>query len=240
MKNPYEILGVRRNASEEEIKKAYRKLSRRYHPDSNINNPNKAETDEMFRKISEAYQAILDERAGKIKPAEEEHPFGESTYGEYDQYNNYGKNAKKSEEAKENDFGLRFHFNTYTDKEMEYIRLAIHYLNRRVPEQALYALSGFELTSRDGFWYYLSGCARYLNGDKMGAIEHATRAIQCEPGNYDYRKLYDELKKTDFERKFGGREDPHIDIKMNHGFLIWSICVIGVVVLMIVLCAIIF
>ena len=41
MQDPYSILGVSRDASDEDIKKAYRKLSRIYHPDANINNPNK-------------------------------------------------------------------------------------------------------------------------------------------------------------------------------------------------------
>ena len=62
MKNPYEILGVPENASEEEIKKAYRSLSRKYHPDANINNPNKEKAEEKFKEIQQAYQQIMHER----------------------------------------------------------------------------------------------------------------------------------------------------------------------------------
>ena len=51
MTDPYEVLGVSRGASDDEIKKAYRKLSRTYHPDANINNPNKAEAEEKFKQV---------------------------------------------------------------------------------------------------------------------------------------------------------------------------------------------
>ena len=59
MTDPYSVLGVSRDASDEEIKKAYRTLSRKYHPDANINNPNKAQAEEMFKKVQAAYDQIM-------------------------------------------------------------------------------------------------------------------------------------------------------------------------------------
>ena len=55
MYDPYGVLGLNRNATEEEIKKAYRSLSRKYHPDANVNNPNKEQAAlEAFRDVSKA------------------------------------------------------------------------------------------------------------------------------------------------------------------------------------------
>ena len=62
MFDPYSVLGVSRDASDEEIKKAYRKLSRKYHPDANINNPNKAQAEEKFKEVQQAYEQIMKER----------------------------------------------------------------------------------------------------------------------------------------------------------------------------------
>ena len=62
MLDPYSVLGVSRNASMDEIKKAYRKLSRKYHPDANINNPNKEEAEEKFKQVQQAYDQIVRER----------------------------------------------------------------------------------------------------------------------------------------------------------------------------------
>ena len=62
MYDPYGVLGVSSNATDEEIKKAYRALSRKYHPDANVNNPNKAQAEERFKEIQQAYQQIMDQR----------------------------------------------------------------------------------------------------------------------------------------------------------------------------------
>jgi molecular chaperone DnaJ len=60
--DPYSVLGVSRDASDEEIKKAYRRLSRKYHPDANINNPNKDAAEEKFKEVQQAYEQIMKER----------------------------------------------------------------------------------------------------------------------------------------------------------------------------------
>jgi len=57
MKDYYQILGVERNASEDEIKKAYRKLALKYHPDRN---PGDKTSEEKFKEINEAYSCLSD------------------------------------------------------------------------------------------------------------------------------------------------------------------------------------
>ena len=59
MIDPYSILGISRDASDEEVKKAYRKLSRKYHPDANIDNPNKEQAEEKFTPGQQAYEQIM-------------------------------------------------------------------------------------------------------------------------------------------------------------------------------------
>ena len=59
MIDPYSILGISRDASDEEVKKAYRKLSRKYHPDANIDNPNKEQAEEKFKQVQQAYEPII-------------------------------------------------------------------------------------------------------------------------------------------------------------------------------------
>ena len=74
MSDPYKVLGISRDATDDEVKQAYRKLSRKYHPDANINNPNKDKAEEMFKLVGQAYNQIMDERkngysVGRDSPA---------------------------------------------------------------------------------------------------------------------------------------------------------------------------
>ena len=62
MMDPYSVLGVSRSATDEEVKKVYRNLSRKYHPDANVNNPNKAQAEEKFKQVQAAYDQIMRER----------------------------------------------------------------------------------------------------------------------------------------------------------------------------------
>src|SRR5215213_6927575 len=59
----YEILGVKRDAKPEEIKKAYRRLARKYHPDVN---PGDKAAEERFKKITEAHEVLSDEKKRKV------------------------------------------------------------------------------------------------------------------------------------------------------------------------------
>jgi len=61
-KDYYHVLGVSKNASEEELKRAYRKLAMKYHPDKN---PNKKEAEERFKEINEAYAVLSDKEKRK-------------------------------------------------------------------------------------------------------------------------------------------------------------------------------
>ena len=62
--NPYEVLGVPRNASNDEVKKAYRQLCKKYHPDSYVDNPLADLAEEKFKEVQAAYEQIMKEREG--------------------------------------------------------------------------------------------------------------------------------------------------------------------------------
>ncbi len=68
MRDPYEVLGVSKNASDEEVKRAYRDLARKYHPDNYVNNPLADLAQEKMKEINEAYDQITSGRAQQSAP----------------------------------------------------------------------------------------------------------------------------------------------------------------------------
>jgi molecular chaperone DnaJ len=63
--DPYKVLGVPRTATDEEVKKAYKTLAKKYHPDMNVGAPNIKELEARFKAVQAAYNQIMDERSGK-------------------------------------------------------------------------------------------------------------------------------------------------------------------------------
>ena len=80
MGNPYNVLGISPSATDEEIKKAYRTLSRKYHPDANVNNPNREQAEERFKEIQQAYNQIMQE---KQQGGSGFNGYGSARYGGY-------------------------------------------------------------------------------------------------------------------------------------------------------------
>ena len=83
MRDPYSVLGVSPNATDEEVKKAYRKLSRKYHPDANINNPNRAAAEEKFKEVQAAYDQIVKAKENHTSAYDyDDRTYGHGAYGQ--------------------------------------------------------------------------------------------------------------------------------------------------------------
>lgn len=64
MKDPYSVLGIPRNATDDEVKQAYRELARKYHPDAFSDNPLSDLAEEKMQEINDAYDTIMNSRKG--------------------------------------------------------------------------------------------------------------------------------------------------------------------------------
>ena len=82
MTDPYKVLGVSPSATDDEVKDAYRKLAKKYHPDQYADSPLKDLADEKMKEINEAYDAITAQRKG-----------GGAGRGYNGAYNNVGANG---------------------------------------------------------------------------------------------------------------------------------------------------
>ena len=192
--DPYQVLGVSRNASDDDIKKAYRNLSRRYHPDANVNNPNKDQAEEKFKQVQQAYDQIMKDRER-----------GNSYSGGYGASGAYGSGSSRGRSYSD-PFGFGFDgfggfegFGTggtrQTTEEDEYtmhLNAAQRYIAGGHYAEAMNVLNS--MTDRSAMWYYLHALAQNGMGNNYAAVQSARTAVQMDPGNMRYRSLLQQLE----------------------------------------------
>lgn len=171
MTDPYKELGVSRDASDDEIKKAYRKLSRIYHPDANVNNPNKAQAEEKFKAVQAAYDQIMRERQGGFSGQQ---GYGQQSYGPWGNFGGYGS------------------YNQSGPQESVEMQAARNYINSGHFREALHVLDS--VRDRDAKWYFYSAYANAGAGNNVTALEHARQAARMEPDNPQYAQLVNQLE----------------------------------------------
>ena len=171
--DPYKVLGVSYNASDDEIKKAYRSLSRKYHPDANVGNPNQKEYEEKFKEVQQAYNMIMDQRQGKSQPQQ---GFGDDFWGFGGQ--GFGGQSTGRQQSE--------------TKDEQYLRSAANYIQNGYYREGLNVLE--QVQDRRGHWYYYSALANYRVGNNAIALDHARTACAFEPDNYYYASLLQRLQ----------------------------------------------
>ncbi len=164
MSDPYQVLGVKPDASDEEIKRAYRELARKYHPDNYQNNPLADLAEEKMKEINEAYDAVTKMRSGAYSAGN--YNSGSAGYqGAYRQQSQSG------------------------DPTFARVRTLINSGNVDQAEQLLRGTN-----SRTAEWYFLTGSVAYRRGWLDEAMQNYQIAVRMEPNNMEYRQAYNMMQ----------------------------------------------
>jgi len=169
MDDPYKILGVSPDASDEEIKRAYRALAKKYHPDRN---PGDQEAAKKMQQINSAYERIKnpEKYTAQQGPDPYEDPFAGF----------YGYQTQQREPEGDT-----------------YQKAAKRYIQYHKFHEALNALK--ESKQKDARWYYLSAIANYGAGNEVTALEHIKRAVSMEPDNQEYLYTLEQMESGDMD-----------------------------------------
>jgi len=178
MQDPYRVLGVSQAASEDEIKKAYRTLAKKYHPD--VNNGS-ADAEARMKEVNEAYSQIMKMRRegtgssaygqGAYSGSSGGYGYGNSGYYGYGNYGGYQQNSYTG--------------NPQLTAARNYVRSG-HY------HEAMHVLENIH--ERSAEWYYLSGEANLGLGNRIAALNYARQAVNMDPNNFEYQALLARLE----------------------------------------------
>lgn len=167
MKDPYQVLGIPSTASDEEVKEAYRRLARKYHPDNySADNPLADLATEKMKEINEAYDAIKNERIDAKMREQTGEGYRQST----------GKTGSGRTGGDPNDP----HYAAYCE--------ARRYLNSRRVAAADGILSRIPENERSAEWHFLKSVVLMHRGWMNDAMRELETACGMDPDNEEYQQ----------------------------------------------------
>ncbi len=204
--DPYKVLGLSPGASDEEVKAAYRKLAKKYHPDLNPGNQRAAD---RMNEINAAYEQI-------------KNPQPQDSYGA-----GYGSGAYSG--AWGGAYESAGAYQSRESGERNELKAARNFIRSREFAQAVNALSGVPTSERDGEWYYLHAIANYNLGNRVAAMDSARRACAASPGNERYRQLLLEIQQGAQAYDAAGEGFGFRRVNLGGNNLCMSLCVANLV-----------